>query len=167
MAKQNKKQKKIKVQRAPVSIPKKEHQQRIAYMFKAGSLMAAKLKNRIEDDSDTFDTLSRSYLRNMDLLAKKAVLKLHPNIKRSVCKGCHRFFLPGLTCKLRLKNYSKLQKKQCDILEVSCTCGSVKRYPIGKDRNYKLFSEREDVLFDPGTGPADIDKRQNEANRHD
>ncbi|KAF6013170.1 hypothetical protein HII12_001885 [Brettanomyces bruxellensis] len=155
MAKQSKKQKKTRVQKAPVGIPKKEHQQRITYMFKVGSLMAAKLKPQVENNLGTFDVLSRSYLRNMELLSKKAVLKLHPNVKRTICKECHRFLLPGLTCKLRLKNYSKAKKDECDILEVSCTCGSVKRYPIGRDEGYKLFSERADILFDPGTGPSD------------
>ncbi|VEU19521.1 DEKNAAC100095 [Brettanomyces naardenensis] len=98
----------------------------------------------------------------MDLVAKKSVSKVHPNIKRVTCKKCSRLMVPGVTAKWRLMNYSKDKMPKCDILEISCVCGNIKRFPIGQKPDYVLFSERDDVLFDPGKGPADTEERKDD-----
>lgn len=149
MSKKNRKKKNL---RAPLNAPRREHQQRVTYMYKAGALMAS---NLVSGNGGSFSILSKAYMRSMDLVAKKAVLKLHPSIKRSVCKECSGLLIPGVTCKLRLENPSKSKLPSCQVLAVTCECGHVKRYPIGIKQDYTLFSERKDVLFDPGCGPEE------------
>lgn len=148
---QNKKQMKNnsnkKQPRIPSVIPKKDHYQRSTYLYKLGSIIAN--KNIVKHDK-SFDTLSRMYINHMDLVSKKAVLKLHPNIKRTICKQCSRIQIPGVesTCKLRLMNESKTQIESANLLVLKCCCGHVKRFPIGRNPEYELFSEREGIVHD-------------------
>lgn len=144
--KQKQKQKgkgKGKAMKIPTNIPKKDHFQRVTYLYKLGHMMSMKSNN-----NKTNDTLSRSYLNHMDLVSKKAVLKLHPDIKRTICKKCSRFQNIGLNCSLRIRNNSKKQLDKCDILELECRCKEIKRFPIGSNPEYELFSERQDRLFE-------------------
>lgn len=134
----------------PNTIPKKDHHQRVSYLYKLGALMTFKrvesdLNNEIEKSTDT---LARAYLNHMDLVSKKAVLKLHPDVKRTVCKKCNRLLIDGLTSSTRLVNESKKGLPHCDVLTNICQCGNTKRFPIGKDPEYTLFSEKESVLFE-------------------
>lgn len=130
--------KKLKAPRGP---SKKEHNQRISYLYQAGAVAA----------KTDLDVLSRAILRKMDLVAKKAVIKLHPNIKRTVCKGCSRILAEN--SEIRLVNPSKDKSPENDVLEVKCVCGKIRRYPVGKNRSYELFSERKGILYNPGEGP--------------
>lgn len=134
--------------RIPSSVPKKDHHQRVTYLYKLGSILAFKQSqfNLPVEKKRATEVLSRAYLNHMDLVSKKAVLKLHPDIKRTICKKCNRLLIDGLTSKTRMKNNSRNKLPHCDILEISCECGSVKRFPVGKDPEYELFSEKETVL---------------------
>lgn len=136
----------------PGTIPKKDHCQRVTYLYKIGSLMLSKqLENYgSEAASKSVDTLSRKYLNHMDLVSKKAVLKLHPDMKRTMCKECSRLLVDGVTCTARLENKSKRRLPHCDVLEFTCTCGTTKRFPVGKDPEYTLFSEKDSVLYEMG-----------------
>lgn len=87
--------------------------------------------------------LARGYDRNLDLLSKRTLSKLSPSMKRTICKKCHVMLIPGLTMSIQMENKSKQQDDKCDVLVNKClTCGECKRFPIGKDRNYKPFFER-------------------------
>ncbi|CAI8509250.1 unnamed protein product [Pichia kudriavzevii] len=134
----------------PNVIPKKDHFQRVSYLYKLGAMMtmAKYVGDYDQHQQKQRDTLSRTYLNQMDLVSKKAVLKLHPSIKRTICKQCSRLLVEGLTCSIRVVNESKRQQPHCDVLELKCVCGRAKRFPIGKNFDYSLFSERENVLHD-------------------
>lgn len=136
--------------RIPNSVPKKDHHQRVTYLYKLGSLMTfKKVKSELSGEKKrATDILSRVYLNHMDLVSKKSVLKMHPDIKRTVCKKCNRLLIDGLTSKTRIKNESRKKLPHCDVLEITCECGTVKRFPIGKDPEYTLFSEKDDVLHE-------------------
>lgn len=88
------------------------------------------------------EPLSRAYNRAMVGISKKSVLKLSPSIKRSLCKKCNRSLIPGSR---EIENLSKDQRKECDLLVIKCCCGQVKRFPIGRNRDFELFSETEDI----------------------
>lgn len=160
----NKKQKVGKSPKIPGTIPKKDHFQRATYLYEIGSIMLTKQifkgktnsmkkknknKNKKHPHEKSFETLSRTYLKHMDLVSKKAVLKVHPDIKRTLCKDCSRLQVDGVTASTRLVNKSKNQLPHCDILEKQCTCGKLKRFPIGQNPTYALFSEKESVLYEP------------------
>lgn len=102
---------------------------RLSFLFQAANTVGS-------------EPLSRAYNRAMDGVAKKNVLKLSPAIKRSLCKKCNRSLNPGSR---EIENLSKDQRKECDVLVIKCCCGQVKRFPVGKNRDYKLFSEAEDI----------------------
>lgn len=147
---QNKKQNK-KGPRIPSMIPKKDHHLRSTYIYKIGKIMSLKnLQTPGNKSTESFETFSRMYLHHMDLVSKKAVLKLHPDIKRTVCKKCSRLQIIGFnkSCTLRIVNESKKQVDSCDTLVNQCICGNVKRFPIGKNPAYKLYSEQEGKLFE-------------------
>jgi ribonuclease P protein subunit RPR2 len=137
--------------RVPTMIPKKDHHQRVTYLYKLGTLMSYKQLedscSSIEDKKST-DTLSRAYINHMNLVSKKSVLKLHPDIKRTICKQCSRLLNVGITSEIRIVNNSKKQLSHCDLLEMKCICGCIKRFPIGKNPDYTLFTEREDIIHD-------------------
>lgn len=112
-------------------IANQDHYGRISYLFQASSMMA-KIGN---------EELSRCYSKTMRSVAMKNVLRMSPRIKRQVCKKCNRIQIPGYTCTTRLENHSKSQEGRNDVLVYTCDCGHKKRFPVGKDPNYKLWME--------------------------
>ncbi|ODV80006.1 Rpr2-domain-containing protein [Suhomyces tanzawaensis NRRL Y-17324] len=127
----------MKVSKAPKSVPHKDHYARISYLFQASSHLAL---------NPQYDVLSRHYARTLDLVAKKTVLKLTPALKRQLCKKCNTFLIPGLTVKIHIENLSKAKSLRNDVLVNECLeCGEKKRFPVGQQRDYVLFSEKEDV----------------------
>lgn len=144
--------KKSKAPRIPSTIPKKDHCQRVTYLYKIGSMMASnQLYYNKTISNKSIDSLSRMYLNHMDLVSKKAVLKLHPDIKRTICKKCSRLQIDGYTASTTIINESIKKLPYCDVLEKKCVCGQSKRFPIGKDEGYTLFSEKESVLYEIGS----------------
>ena len=117
--------------------------------------------------------LSRFYINTLRSISMKSVLRLHPNIKRTMCKRCDAHLIPGVTSTIYSENRSKGGRKPwAEVLVVRCIgCGSVKRFPVGgggrtgnhrnKERvrgggeqgdggvekmEYRLWCDREDVV---------------------
>lgn len=123
--------------RAPKVIPHKDHYARISFLYQASNKFCLQPKYQI---------LSRGYGRNLDLVAKKTVLKLSPALKRTLCKKCDMLLIPGLTMTMKIENESKAESHHNDVLVHTCIkCGEKRRFPVGKNRHYDLFSEREGV----------------------
>ncbi|KAK6460049.1 RNAse P Rpr2/Rpp21/SNM1 subunit domain-containing protein [Scheffersomyces coipomensis] len=123
--------------KVPKVVPQKDHYSRISYLLNASNLFSADSK---------YDILARGYSRNLDLVSKKTVIKLAPALKRSLCKKCNTLLIPGLTMSMSIENTSKKQSPHNDILIHKCiSCNTVKRFPVGSNREYVVFSEREDV----------------------
>ncbi|ODV96398.1 hypothetical protein PACTADRAFT_29249, partial [Pachysolen tannophilus NRRL Y-2460] len=121
----------------PKQVPHKDHYQRVSYLYQVSQTVAM-------GSSKSSEILSRMYNRNLNNISKKAVLKLSPLLKRQMCKKCNRVLVHGLnSTSCRIENTSKDKNPINDCLVTICKCGNIKRYPIGKDRNYKLFCERE------------------------
>lgn len=121
----------------PKSIAHKDHYARISYLYQASNVFAQKPK---------FHVLSRNFSRLVDLVAKKTVLKLTPDLKRTCCKNCNTLLIPGLSVSIYVENASKSGDEKNDVLVHKCLeCDACKRFPIGRDRSYELFSERAKV----------------------
>lgn len=124
----------------PKSVPHKDHYARISYLYQAAGHFAG---------SEKYGILSRALARNVDLVSKKTVLKLTPALKRTLCKRCNSLLVAGLTMAVSIENKAKNQQDVNDVLVHSCTrCGTVKRFPVGRNRDYVLFSEDPDVKID-------------------
>lgn len=129
-----------KSQRGPSkkSLPKKDEYERISFLYQVANIFCQKKQ---------FEVIARGYSRNADLISKKAVIKLTPNLKRSICKKCNIILVPGLSLNVCLENASKAKAPENDILVYTCSsCGTIKRFPVGKNRHYQLFSEQHVIL---------------------
>ncbi|KAK7112776.1 ribonuclease P protein subunit p21-like [Littorina saxatilis] len=105
----------------------KEAYQRINYLYQAAHLCLQQSPSNPE--------MCRFYINTMRSVAEKHVIRMHPEIKRSICKKCCMLLLPGIT------SISRNKKKGERYTVVSCLeCGSVKRFPWGK--NYQLWVEK-------------------------
>ncbi|MBI4175892.1 MAG: ribonuclease P [Candidatus Aenigmarchaeota archaeon] len=61
-------------------------------------------------------------------LAMRYNIRLQKNIKKGMCKGCHRYIRPGVNCTVRTK-----PERQAVI--ITCReCGRVMRYPYVRER---------------------------------
>lgn len=91
--------------------------------------------------------MARLMSRNVDLVLKRTVLKLLPHLKRVMCKNCSIILIPGLTMTMEVENTLKHSEK-ADVLVHTClSCKTRKRFPIGKDRNHRLFCDQESTLY--------------------
>lgn len=102
--------------------------ERMNYLYQASYLMA--LKNRVA---------ASCYGNIMVGCAKKSVLRIEPDIKRTICKCCQSPLVPGETATVRLVS------KPVKAIKYTClTCLSVKKYPTRKGR--KLWSEHPESI---------------------
>ena len=52
--------------------------------------------------------------------------------------------IPGLTMSMYIENLSKQKSQHNDVFVNKClNCGKCKRFPVGKDRNYILFTDKQ------------------------
>ncbi|AET37511.1 ribonuclease P protein subunit RPR2 Ecym_1270 [Eremothecium cymbalariae DBVPG len=130
--------------RPPRTAGNKEHLQRINYLMQLAVFHTA------HNSKDTFQGLSREYASNMDLIQKKTKVALMPTVKRRVCKQCRRIQLPTKTMRSYIENKSKVGRlnPKADVVVYQCRCGGVKRFPVGKDRTYRTYTEIEGNVLD-------------------
>lgn len=103
--------------------------ERMNYLYQAGHLMAS--RNRV----------AASYYGNIMIsCSKKSVLRIDPEIKRTVCKSCQTPLIPGETARVRIcKKPSKNIKWTC------LTCFDSKKYPV--KTGHKLWSEQPESII--------------------
>ncbi|KAK8040530.1 Rpr2-domain-containing protein [Apiospora marii] len=75
----------------------------------------------------------------MRTTSEKAVIRLSPALKHTVCKYCDSLLIEGETCVSVVENASKGGKKPwADVLVIRCkACKGVKRFPVGASRQKK------------------------------
>lgn len=80
--------------------------------------------------------LSRQLLTDLRNVTKKAVIRISPEMKRTMCKSCDTFLVEGQTCASTVENKSKGGKRPwADVLVIKCnTCGREKRFPVNAPR---------------------------------
>ncbi|KAF2499548.1 Rpr2-domain-containing protein [Lophium mytilinum] len=66
-------------------------------------------------------------------VSQKGQVRLSRDLKRSICKSCNAFLVPGRNSTTSMENTSRNGKKPwADVLVIECqTCGSKKRFPVG------------------------------------
>ncbi|XP_066591301.1 uncharacterized protein Rpp21 isoform X1 [Prorops nasuta] len=103
--------------------------ERLNYLYQASQLMAP--KNRVA---------ASCYGNTMVNCAQKSVLRLEPNVKRTICKCCQSYLIPGETARVRL--VSKPEK----FVKWTClTCETSRKYPT--KQGYKLWIEQPGAVI--------------------
>lgn len=117
------------------SVANREYYARMSHLYQ--------ISNKFTTTHSEYQILARGYNRSLDLIAKKTTTKLSPHLKRTICKKCNTFLIPGLTVTIYIENLSKQKQKRADVLINKCSnCGECKRFPIGKNQDYELFVDR-------------------------
>lgn len=70
--------------------------------------------------------LSRILSKSMKVIAKKAVMRMDPSVKRNICRSCHLLLLPGYTSSTRLLSSGSHRHK----VKIAClACGHQRKIP--------------------------------------
>ncbi|SCV06007.1 LANO_0H20054g1_1 [Lachancea nothofagi CBS 11611] len=125
----------------PKSIPNKDHMQRLNYLFQLSTF------HTMVGAQDKSQALSRMYMKNLDLIQKKTKTALTPGMKRQICKECHRVQIPWRTVTSFIANESKKKTTQNQVLVLTCQCGSSKRFPFGRNREYRTHVEKDNLVY--------------------
>ncbi|CAI5755824.1 unnamed protein product [Candida verbasci] len=113
-------------------IPNKDNFSRLNYLYQASNSL-----------SNNYPILSRGLNRNLKLISKRTTLKIHSNVKRTICKNCHSLLIPGISVSNYIENKSKSKAQHNDILVRTClNCKAIKRFPT-KIREGKNDTEDE------------------------
>ncbi|XP_046362934.2 ribonuclease P protein subunit p21-like [Haliotis rufescens] len=111
-------------------IANKETFQRINFLYQAA--------HQCLETSPHDVSLCRYYIHTLKTLAKRQVLRLHPDMRRTLCKMCSVLLLPGVTARVRTG------KKQIKLTQVTCLeCGASKRFPWKPD--HQLWADTEEA----------------------
>ena len=83
--------------------------------------------------------LSRRYICHLKALSRKAVIRLTPQMKHSVCRSCDIPLQPGTTSTIVLENRSRNgRRSHADVLVLTCNaCGTARRFPVGAQRQQR------------------------------
>jgi ribonuclease P protein subunit RPR2 len=114
------------------SIASKDHYARLSYLYQLSMVMS---------NSQQSMPLSRFYGSTVKAVARKNVLRLSPDFKRTMCRKCNRVLNPETSAR-RIINNSNSKDERNDVLEILCECGWIKRYPVGRDAHYELWSDK-------------------------
>ncbi|XP_013171119.1 PREDICTED: ribonuclease P protein subunit rpr2 [Papilio xuthus] len=107
--------------------------QRVNYLYQISKYMAGK------------NPALSSYYGNLIInIGKKNVLKIHPDIKRQVCKKCRCILVNGVSAKMQLKTKNKRKS-----LQWKCnTCETSKTFPLDKNRERLVWLERAEAVVE-------------------
>ncbi|XP_068619275.1 uncharacterized protein Rpp21 [Battus philenor] len=107
--------------------------QRINYLYQISKYMASK------------NPALSSYYGNLIVnVAKKNVLKIHPDIKRQVCKKCRCILIDTVSAKMHLK-----MKRKRKFIQWTCnTCGTKKTFPADRNSDYQVWLERPNAVVE-------------------
>lgn len=82
--------------------------------------------------------LSRFYSNTMMKIGTKNLMKIDPNVKRTICKICSALLVPGVTAKVRMRC-----KRETHIVWTCMKCGTMKRFMCRK--GYQLWCEKTEA----------------------
>ncbi|KAJ3407641.1 Ribonuclease P protein subunit p21 [Chytridiales sp. JEL 0842] len=102
-------------------------------------MLQRKIPKDIIRNTHTLVNVGRFYAKSMKTVASRLVLRLDPQIKRTICKRCDAILIPGVTSAFYTSKNGELKTV------IKCrACGETKNLPCRKD--HVLFTERPDVL---------------------
>ncbi|XP_064478937.1 ribonuclease P protein subunit p21-like [Ornithodoros turicata] len=94
--------------------------------------------NHVLENAPSSNNLHCYYGHTMRMISRRIQAKLHPSIKRTLCKKCSMLLSPGVTCTVRLRGKrSKHQVIRC------LTCGTIKRFKTKK--GYSLWYDQPEA----------------------
>ncbi|KLO18402.1 Rpr2-domain-containing protein [Schizopora paradoxa] len=92
-------------------------------------------KRKSRKDVKSSSHISRAYLKSMRIIGQKTMVRLDPDVKRTICRGCNSLMLPGVTANVR----SKARSPRIHNISYICkTCSSSRRFPIPIQKTSKL-----------------------------
>lgn len=129
------------------ALPHKNIHLRLAYLHQAATYLESQSSQNALDSPACGSSQLRYLISHLKGVSRKSVMRLHKDIKRSICKGCDELLVPGKTSVEFMENTSKNAAKPCaDVLVVKCrTCDTTKRFPIGADSRR---SRKRDAVLD-------------------
>lgn len=87
------------------------------------------------------DALSSTYGKLLLSMGKKSLIRMEPEIKRTICKGCNILLVPGETATVRL------HKKPAARLVWKCVkCLTVHRFNVRP--NYEIWVEKKEAVVE-------------------
>uniref|UniRef100_A0A1I8M0U8 RNAse P Rpr2/Rpp21 subunit domain protein n=1 Tax=Musca domestica TaxID=7370 RepID=A0A1I8M0U8_MUSDO len=114
----------------------KESFSRMNFLYQASTLMAGKN-----------NSLSAYYGELCKNIAKKSVLKMEPNLKRTFCKRCSLAQEPGTTSELHIKKSNVANKESIDeqskVINQCLLCGHQRKFIV--NMKYKFWLENEEA----------------------
>ncbi|XP_047034183.1 ribonuclease P protein subunit rpr2 [Helicoverpa zea] len=107
--------------------------QRMNYLYQISKLIAEK------------NPMLSSYYGNLIVnVAKKNVLKIHPDIKRQICKKCRCILIHKETATMKIK-----RKHKSKIIEWTCkTCSAKRNFPTNKDNDHRVWLEKPEAVVE-------------------
>ncbi|KAJ2953506.1 hypothetical protein O0L34_g1105 [Tuta absoluta] len=114
-------------------VPGHDSFQRINYLYQISKYMV-----------DKNPALSSYYGNLIVNVAKKNVLKIHPDIKRQICKKCRCILVDNTSARMKIKTINK-QKA----IQWTChTCGHKRTFPADKEKDHRLWVERDEAVVE-------------------
>ncbi|KAF8520343.1 RNAse P Rpr2/Rpp21/SNM1 subunit domain-containing protein [Hysterangium stoloniferum] len=114
----------------PSGVPNREIFQRLNFLYQAsaylhgihvsttamgqqvdGAINASRKDQGKRKRVATLGDLGSSYIHCMRVIGRKSVVRMDPNVKRTLCTRCDTVLLPGTTASVRLKGSSRVGKK--------------------------------------------------------
>ncbi|KAK9372051.1 RNAse P Rpr2/Rpp21/SNM1 subunit domain-containing protein [Lipomyces chichibuensis] len=134
------------------SLKNRDQYLRTSFLYQASVLMANTAITTPEfavTATSATAPLARYYASQMKSVARKSVIRLDPNMKRFICKRCDTVLIAGRTCAIAVENESVAKVPHADVLTHTCkVCGGQKRFPIGKKKDFVVFTERPDHVVE-------------------
>lgn len=118
--------------KAKGQLPQKNVHLRLAYLHQAATYLENQRSQNISVDHSNGSSQLRYLISHLKGVSRKSVMRLHKDIKRSLCKGCDELLIPERTSIQVVENRSKnAAKSWADVLVIKCcTCDTVKRFPV-------------------------------------
>ncbi|XP_071485135.1 ribonuclease P protein subunit p21-like [Diadema antillarum] len=112
-----------------------EGHQRMNYLYQAAHCV---LTQNPENSQ-----LARFYIETMRRVSAKLVMRLQPDIKRTVCKKCSALLVPGVTATVRVRG-----RRQRHVVVRCLDCGTIKRF--NSNDKHVLWVEKPEAAVQEG-----------------
>lgn len=147
---------KVSKKAAKPNAPNSALHSRVSYLFQAARYLAShnqsncsevtepKYTDQNSEPSGSYQLYVRSLVSDLRDVSEKVLIRMSPEMKRSICKNCDTILIERSTCLVQLENKSKGGKKPwADVLVRKCnTCGSAKRYPLAPKQKRRPVRSR-------------------------
>lgn len=109
---------------------------RINFLYQAAGVLAQQTHAINPDANDARPAISRRLISDARAVSLKALIRMSPAMKYTICKKCDTFLIEGSSCTTEVENKSKGGRKPwADVMVRTCKlCGQAKRFPVDLER---------------------------------